>query len=212
MTQAAYHGARPETARAVCVFLHGRGQTPGDMIGSVLARLDAPGLRYILPAAPEKAWYDAKAVEAMTDETARQLDAALARVDGAVAEAKATGLPVVLAGFSQGACMTAEYIMRGGAVDAAAILTGCRVGAASDGLPQAALGALPVYASCGDADSWIPLWAFRALLGELSDAGARLRAEVFPGRAHEVSDTECAELSALLSSAAAGRPALEGAA
>jgi phospholipase/carboxylesterase len=117
---------------------------------------------------------------------------------------------LVVAGFSQGACLAVEYLMRGGRADALAVLTGCRVGAASDGLPRADLGGLPVYASCGDADPWIPLWAFHRMLGDLSKSGARLRADVLPGRPHAVADAECGELIRLLGAVAARAPALGG--
>ncbi|MGS4945430.1 alpha/beta hydrolase [Meridianimarinicoccus sp. RP-17] len=212
MTQASHHGATPDSARAVCVFVHGRGQTPEDMVAGILSRLDAPDVHFVLPRAPRGAWYDARAVDPLAEVTAAQLSDALGIVGRAVEDARTTcpGVPVILAGFSQGACVAAEYLMRGGQADALAALTGCRVGAASSGLPRADLRALPVYASCGDADPWIPLWAFHRMLGDLSAAGVRLRADVLPGRPHTVSDAECAELSGLFSAIAVGAPALGG--
>lgn len=214
MTQTVTCGVAPGLARAVCVFVHGRGQSPEEMVGTVLARLDPGPVRFVLPRAPRGAWYDARAVDPLTDRTAAQLDEALAAIAAAAetARAECPGVPLVLAGFSQGACLAVEYLMRGGAADAAAILTGCRVGASDEGLPRRDLHRLPVYAACGDADSWIPLWAFQKALGDLAASGARLRADILPGRAHDVSATEGAELSRLLAALASGAPALEGAA
>lgn len=214
MTRTAYHGAEASTARAVCVFVHGRAQSPEEMAETVLPRLDAPGLRFVLPRAPREAWYDAKAVDALTEATAAQLAEALGIVGQVVEHARGEcpGVPLVVAGFSQGACLAVEYLMQGGRADAAAMLTGCRVGAPSDDLPKAPLSGLPVYATCGDADPWIPLWAFQKAVGELAAAGARVRSDVFPGRPHEVSDAECAELSRLLRAVSDGALPLEGAA
>ena len=214
MMRTAYHGVPASAARAVCVFVHGRGQTPQEMIGAVLLRLDAPGLRFVLPVAARGTWYDARAADPLTDATVLQLDTALgqlAEVMDAV-RADCSGLPVVLAGFSQGACLAMEFLMRGGPVDGAAILTGCRVGAPSETLPRAPLAGRPVYMSCSDNDPWIPLWAFQKAVGEVAACGARIRADILPARAHEASDVECAELSRLLSAVAAGEPALEGSA
>jgi phospholipase/carboxylesterase len=211
-TRTAYHGAAADAARAVCVFLHGRGQTPEDMVATILGRVDAPGVRFVLPAAPATGWYAAKAVDPMTPATAAQLERALAVVGSAIAAARAAspGVPLVLAGFSQGACLTLEWLMRAGGVAAAAVLTGCRVGAPGDDLPRRALGGVPVYLSCGDADSWIPLWAFHKAVAELAAAGATVRADILPGRAHAVSDAECAEFARMLSALTAGAPAAEG--
>lgn len=212
MSQTVYHGVPASAARAVCVLVHGRGQTPREMIDSVLSRLDTPGVRFVLPAAPGGTWYDARAADPLTDATVSQLDASLGHLADAVTlvRAECPALPVVLAGFSQGACLAVEYLMRGGSVDGAAILTGCRVGAPSDTLPRAALAGLPVYMTCSDEDPWIPLWAFQKAVSEVAASGARIRTDILPGRAHEVADLECAEVSRLLSAVAAGELALGG--
>jgi phospholipase/carboxylesterase len=212
ITRTAYHGATAAAARAVCVFLHGRGQNPVEMVATVLARVDAPAVRFVLPAAPAAGWYDARAIAPMTPATAKQLDAALEVIGGAIAEARAAcpGAPVVLAGFSQGACLTLEWLMRAGGVAAAAVLTGCRVDAPDDDLPRRDLGGVPVYMSCGDADDGIPLWAFRKAADELAATGAQVRTEILPGRPHAVSDAECAALARLLGTITAGAPAAEG--
>jgi phospholipase/carboxylesterase len=214
MTRTTYHGATADAARAVCVFLHGRGQTPEEMFATVLSRVAAPGVRFVLPRAPGGAWYDAKAVAPMNEATGVQLDAALEAVGAAIDGARAASprVPLILAGFSQGACLTLEWLMRRGGVDAAAMLTGCRAGAPAEDLPRGDLHGLPVYASCGDADPWIPLWAFQKAVGEMATSGARVRAEILPGRPHLVSDAECTEVSRFLAAFASGTPALEGAA
>jgi len=206
MTQTAYHGGSAKVARAVCVFAHGRGQTPNDMVDTILSRLAVPDVRFVLPRAPRPAWYDAKAVDPLTDQTRAQLDEALEVLADAVTQARAElpGLPLIVGGFSQGACLATEYLMRGGAADAAVLLTGCRVGAAGDALPVADLSGLPVYAANSDADPWIPLPDWHRAVADLAGAGARLRCDVVPGRGHEASDTECLAFADLLSSVCSG--------
>ena len=124
MAETLTSGASTQTARAVCVFLHGRGQSAAQMQEEVIARLDAPDVHFVLPQAPAPAWYDAKAVDPMTEATAVQLDAALSlmKADIASATAAAPGRPLVIAGFSQGACLSTEYLLRGGKADAAVLL------------------------------------------------------------------------------------------
>lgn len=208
-------GARGQEAKAICVFVHGRGQSPEEMQGHVLARLAAPGVAFILPRAPTGAWYAARAVDPLTQVARAELSEAVDHLAAAIAAGRAElpGLPLLLAGFSQGACLSIEYVCAGlPPPEALAALTGCRVGVASDNRPDAMPAGLPVYLSGGDADPWIPVEAFADAALSLGRAGAKLRADLFPGRGHEVSDAEIAMLEAMLADLAGGRsPHMEAA-
>jgi phospholipase/carboxylesterase len=198
-------GAAPGQASVACLFLHGRGQTPDEMVRTVLDRVGLHSVHCCLPAAVGKSWYDAKAVEPLTDLTQAQVGAALDLVAAEMAALAHLGFSperIVLAGFSQGGCVALEYaLQRGGALGGLCLLTACRVGGATGSRP---LPGLPVYAGCGDADSWIPLPHFTAALGDLGTAGARVRADIFPGRPHEVCDAEVAALRGMLQAVAIG--------
>lgn len=201
-------GATGSAVTALCVLVHGRGQSPEEMESHILARLDAPDVAFALPRAPAGAWYDARAVDPLTDRTRQQLAAALDGLHGDIAALRQAypGLPLLLAGFSQGACLSIEYVCRGEAApDALVALTGCRVGTAACDRPDAAPRDLPVYLSGSDADPWIPLDAMTAAALNLGRSGVRLRADVFPDRAHEASDAEIAMLASMLADLAAGR-------
>jgi phospholipase/carboxylesterase len=206
-------GARAAEAKAVCIFVHGRGQSPEEMERHVLKRLAAPGVAFILPRAPAGAWYAARAVDPLTPVAHAELSAAIDHLAAAVAAARGElpGRPLVLAGFSQGACLAIEYACAGlPAPDALVAFTGCRVGVAADERAQALAGGLPVYLSGADADPWIPVEAFADAAQSLGRQGARLRADLFPGRAHEVSEPEVAMLAAILADLVGGRaPRLE---
>lgn len=189
-----------------CVLLHGRGQNPGDMQDMIIRHLDVTALRFVLPKSAGPGWYAARAVDPLTDQTRGELALALAQL-GAIMAAQSG--PVLLAGFSQGACLAAEYLLSGAALPAAACLfTGCRVGLPGDGLPQAPLSGLPVYLSGGDADPWIPRDAFHRAHADLTGAGARARTDLFPGRSHSVSDPELTMLQAMLLAVQGGCDAL----
>ena len=198
-------GVALDRARVVCVFVHGRGQSPEVMQQDVLRHLATPGVAYVLPRAPGGSWYAARAVDALTDQSRAELGRSLLGLAG-VMDRVGTGLPLLLAGFSQGACLALEYgFAHGPWPGGLAALTGCRVGQDHDARPARDLGALPVYLSGGDADPWIPVAAFAGAVAALGAAHARLRADVFPGRAHEVSATEIAVLDGMLADLAAGR-------
>lgn len=208
-------GAKAAEAKAICVFVHGRGQSPEDMQSHVLARLSAPAVAFVLPRAPQGAWWDARAVDPLTPVARAQLSTALDHLAAAVAASRGElpGRPLLLAGFSQGACLAIEYLCAGlPPPDALAAFTGCRVGVAADGRSEAAPVGVPAYLSGGDADPWIPVAAFADAAQSLGRQGARLRADLFPGRGHEVSDPEIAMLDAMLNDLAAGRgPRMEAA-
>lgn len=208
-------GASGSAARALCVLVHGRGQSPEEMESHILRRLAPVDVAFSLPRAPRGAWYDARAVDPLTDASRAQLGEALRQLAEEIADLRAEhpGLPLLLAGFSQGACLSIEYASLGTAPPQALVaLTGCRVGTAQCDRADAAPAGLPVYLSGSDADPWIPVDAMMAAARNLGQRGTKLRADVFPGRAHEVSDAEIAMLHCVLEDLASARVPSMGAA
>jgi phospholipase/carboxylesterase len=180
------------------------------MQSHIVERLDVPDVTFVLPRADGGVWYEARAIDPLTADARKALNASLEQVSRDVAEAKATygeDLPLVLAGFSQGACLVLEYAFAGHAVPEALVaFTGCRVGVAADDRPHKLSDGLPIYLTGSDADPWIPIGAFCEAARELGEGRARLRMDVLPGRAHEVSDAEIAMLQSILNDLAAGGP------
>jgi phospholipase/carboxylesterase len=199
-----YLGAKPEDAKVICVFVHGRGQSPEMMQEHVISRLSETGVAYILPRAGNGSWYAARAVDALTETTNTQLSSALVRIHGLM---NTHAKPMMLGGFSQGACVVIEYAMKYGPWNGALVsLTGCRVGVQKDDRPIVNLDGLPTYLTGADADPWIPAQAYGEAAQALSLARARLRSDVFPGRAHEVSDTEIGVFGTMLQALISGKP------
>lgn len=204
-----YRGADPTKAKVLCVFVHGRNQSPEEMEAAVISRLSARDVAFALPRAEGKTWYNARAIDPLTDTTRAELANSLNGLAKIVSDlrGKAPGVPLVLAGFSQGACLSLEHGFSGRAApDAVVAFTGCRVGVTTDDRSAALPSGLPVYLSAGSADPWIPVTAFAEAATALGQAEARLRCDVFPGRPHEVSDAEIAMLNSVLTDLAAGHP------
>ncbi|WP_211216589.1 alpha/beta hydrolase [Yoonia vestfoldensis] len=207
MVQPVFHGADPGDAKVICIVVHGRGQTQADMMDSIVARVAVPDVRFVLPKSEGHGWYAARAIDPLTDETLVEMHNGVRQVTTLIKaeRAAAPDVPVLLCGFSQGACLSVETLMcQPTIVDAACLFTACRIGAETDNLPRKPLDGLNVYASCGDADPWIPAQAHHRMLADLTRAGARLRSDMFPGRPHEVTDTEIAALSGMLRALAHG--------
>lgn len=215
MVDPIYLGAKSDDAEVLCIVVHGRGQTQQDMQASIVDRLDVKGVRFALPKSANVGWYAARAIDPLTDATLIDLHNGVREIAGLIADEKdrAPRRPVLLCGFSQGACMAMELLMcQPTLVDAACLLTACRVGSEQDTLPLSQLAGLAVYATCGDDDPWIPQNAHYRMLGDLTRAGARIRTDMFPGRPHQVSDTEIAVIAGMLRDLAAGRRVFDGAA
>jgi phospholipase/carboxylesterase len=207
-------GATADRARVLCILVHGRNQSPEAMEAAIVRHLSTPDVGFALPRAGDKCWYRALAVDPLAAETKAELATSLVDLAALVRSLRtdAPGKPVVLAGFSQGACLSLEHAFTGSDAPAAVVaLTGCRVGVAGDDRPSRLRPGLPVYLSAGQDDPWIPLPAFAQAAVELGTGGATLRMDVFPDRPHEVSAAEISMLDAVLSDLAAGRvPAFGG--
>lgn len=201
-------GATVDKAKVLCVFVHGRNQSPEEMETAVIGRLSAADVHFALPRASEQCWYKALAVAPLTEDTRKEIGGSLADLAALIRalRAQAPGRALVLAGFSQGACLSLEHAFTGtDRPDAVMAFTGCRVGVATDDRPSRLNSGLPVYLTAGSDDPWIPLPAFAAAVVELGQAGAALRLDVFPARPHEVSAPEIAMLDTVLTDLAAGR-------
>ena len=135
----------------------------------------------------------------------------LAVLESIVSELAASGIPsdrVILAGFSQGACLTLEYVARHPRrYGALAGLTGGLIGPpGSLGGYEGSLEGTPVFLGSGDPDPHVP-WArveeTAEILGRL---GADVELERYPGRPHTVSEDELLRLDSLVERALAASP------
>jgi phospholipase/carboxylesterase len=201
-------GVAPAEADVLCIFVHGRTQSPEDMMEQVIGQLSVRGVSYCLPRATGNSWYAARATDALTDPTREELQKSLEYINGLVGALRRAGgreKPLLIGGFSQGACLSLEYAMTFGPWNGAMVnLTGCRVGQAADLRPAQDLDGMPVYLTGSDQDPWIPVSAFAEASEALGRARARLRCELFPGRTHQASEMEVAAVDAILQDLAEG--------
>ncbi len=200
-------GAPLGSGAAAVVLLHGRDQDPAWMYDHVVDRLtlsvaDVP-ITWIAPAAPGRSWYAGRVHDPLS-ETLAERERAAELVDRLVDSAVEQGHDsVVLAGFSQGACLVADHLLRRRCRFAAAVIwTGAAFGPPGTPWPgppgPVTLEGLPVLLTNGDADAWVPLAATESLGDVLRARGARVELRVQPGRGHEVADDEIAAAATLL--------------
>ena len=84
-------GALPDRAKVLCLFVHGRNQSPEGMVVSVIRRLSVPDVAFALPRAGAGTWYGARAVDPLTAATRSELAISLDGLAAALAELRAAG-------------------------------------------------------------------------------------------------------------------------
>ena len=186
------------------VLMHGRTLTP-DTMKVIAGRIALGDIRYVLPAADGNTWYP-KPFQAPIAENEPNLSAAIAHYEAIVARLLAEGLAprrLVIGGFSQGACLTAEYLFRhprrlGGAI----MWTGGLIGPpGTTWPPRTELQGMPAYITTSQSDPFVPPARVRETADWLISSGAVTTAQLFAARDHTVSDAEIAAARQLISGA-----------
>lgn len=201
LEQVTWAGAPATGARAAAVVVHGRDQDPEYML-AVLERIAVDDVTYLLPRAAGRTWYPGRFTE---PESRNQpaLDHALATVEDALARLAAAGFGperTVLVGFSQGACLLTELLLRaprrfGGA----ALLTGGFFGPPGHVPgPGGSLDATPVLLASSRHDTWVPLTRVAETAAVLRERGAEVAERVYDDREHLVNDDAVAATRELL--------------
>jgi phospholipase/carboxylesterase len=188
-----YHGAPLGDARLAVINLHGR-ELGAESAVELAARLALPGIIHVIPGAAERTWYPASFLAPLATNQPR-LDEALARVGDLVRE---LALPIVLLGFSQGACLALEYLVRHGGVAGAVAFTGGLIGPPGTTWSSTAIAGTPVLLTTSDVDTWVPLARVQDTATTLTASGATVDLHVLAGRAHLVDDREIAAARAFL--------------
>jgi predicted esterase len=184
-------GPDPAAARAVCVLLHGRGRDAADVL-SLAERIGLPDVAFLAPAARDNTWYPLSFL-APLEQNEPHLSSALATV-GALLGALGDLARVVLGGFSQGACLAAEFALRnprryGGLL----LYTGGAIGPPGTEWPaRGSFAGTPAYLGTSDPDAWVPAERVRETAALLRAQDAQVAAELFPGQDHLVNDAEIA--------------------
>ncbi|MCJ8504031.1 phospholipase [Kocuria flava] len=186
-----HHGAHPDEADLVVYAAHGRGQTP-DYMARVADRIGLDGVAWVLPAAHDSTWYPQGFLAPEADNQPR-LDQALEAVDTHLRELLAPGRPPVVAlGFSQGACLLAEHLLRARPRLAGAVLhTGGYVGPAEKdwtAVPGRRLSDLVVEMFTAQEDDWVPLHRVEATGAALRALGATVELTVYDDPEHHLND------------------------
>lgn len=177
------------------VLVHGRTQSPQDMRVHA-ERLALDNVTFLFPLATGNTWYPGLFMAPIADNEPA-LSAAIGHYEAIVSDLIAKGTPahrIVVGGFSQGACLTSEFLARHPRRYAATILwTGGLIGPAGTVWPlRPILSGMPAYITTAENDPWVPTDRVRETYDWLRQSGARPELDIFEDREHGVLDVEIA--------------------
>jgi len=191
-----YHAGAPlGQATGAVILLHGRGGPARDIL--TLSRALAPAntpIAFLAPQGDGFTWYpNSFLVERELNQPF--LDSALARVQSVVDETVAAGIPlnrIVIAGFSQGACLATEFIATHPARYAGLIAwTGGLIGPQGSDLSHAGdLAGTPALFASSDPDAWVPFQRVEESARIYTAMGAQVTLRRFPDKPHSISGEE----------------------
>jgi predicted esterase len=187
-------------AAGAIILLHGRGASAESILG-LYDEIGDASLVALAPQAAGHTWYP-QSFLAPIQANQPYLDSALSKIESIVAEVLAAGIAgerIAILGFSQGACLTTEFVARHPRRYGAAMgLTGGLIG--PEGTPRNYPGSLagtPVFLGSSDPDPHVPFWRVEETRDVLSKMGAEIDLRRYPGMGHTVNEEEvdvCREL------------------
>jgi predicted esterase len=186
-------GAPVAEAKGAVVLLHGRGGSAEDIL-SLAQPLYSEGLAYLAPQAAGHTWYP-NSFLAPREANEPYLSSALAKVGSVLAEIEAAGISrdrILIAGFSQGACLATEFVASNPSRYAGLIaFTGGLIGPPDANLHhEGSLAGTPALFLSGDPDPHVPWQRVQASAAELQSMGALVTARRYPGRPHTITAEE----------------------
>lgn len=200
-----YAGRPLDEADRAVILLHGRGATAQSIL-SLTDHFERFDFAYVAPQARGNTWYPYRFI-APLDQNEPYLSSALQVIDDLVADLGAKGISqerIVLGGFSQGACLAAEYVARrarryGGLF----VFSGGLIG--PEGIVwnyEGSLDGTPIFIGCSDRDAHIPLFRVKESTKALEALGGDVIEKIYPGMGHTVNQDEIDHAVSILDSIA----------
>jgi phospholipase/carboxylesterase len=197
-------GTPLDDAKKVLLMMHGRGSSAQDIL-SLTRYLEADDFAFIAPQATQNTWYPYSFLAPLAQNEpglSSALDVVKSIVTRLQAELGFAYRDIYLLGFSQGACLTLEYVARnpqrfGGVFG----LSGGLIGPEGT-LPEKEgdLAQTPIFLGCSDLDSHIP--KDRVLESEhvLGGMNARVLTKLYKNFGHTVNDDELKIVNRMIAS------------
>lgn len=185
-------GADLSAATAAVVLVHGRGATAEGMI-DMAADLERDGVAFLAPQAAARTWYPNSFLEPV-EQNEPGRTSGLGVLSALVDRTAERGVPadrVMFVGFSQGACLASEFVVRnprryGGL----AALSGGLIGESLDDEYAGDLDGTPAFVGCSDVDPHIPVDRVHDTTAVLEALGADVEERIYEGMGHGINTDE----------------------
>ena len=182
-------------SNAVMIMVHGRNAGPGNIL-ELAPALGHPTFTYLAPTAAGGTWYPYSFMaETSTNEPG--LSSALHALGALVDRVTASGVSarrILLLGFSQGACLSAEFAVRHAARFGGVVLfSGGLIGPPGTTWDYpGSFDGTPIFLGCSDVDAHIPKGRVDESAVVFERMGASVTKRIYPGMGHLVTDDEIA--------------------
>ncbi|WP_025763783.1 alpha/beta hydrolase [Dyadobacter tibetensis] len=202
LDRAMKRGAPLEHAEKAMIMIHGRGATAQGIL-DLYQYFDYPHIAYLAPQAEGGSWYP-KSFMAPLQDNEPGISRGLATIDELMVGLEDIyGLlprDIYLLGFSQGACLSLEYVARHAREYAGIFgLSGGLIG--PDETKRDYLGSLadtPVLLGCSDVDFHIPRQRVEESGAILQRLGAKVTVQLYPDFGHNIHDNEIDYINSIL--------------
>jgi predicted esterase len=177
----------------VMIMIHGRNAAPANIL-TLVPQFNRWDFTYLAPAAADGTWYPLSFL-AERERNEPGITSGLSTIERLVNDVVARGIPrqrIVLLGFSQGACLTAEFAAShadryGGVV----IYSGGLIGPPGTTWPYPGqFGGTPIFLGCSDVDAHVPQARVLESAEVFTRMGATVTQRIYPGMGHLVNEDE----------------------
>lgn len=194
-------GSQPDEADVAVLLIHGRGATASNIL-SLANSFPKEGVAYVAPEASGNTWYPYSFLVPV-ERNQPGLNSALQVIHDQMSALVDQGVPyerIVLAGFSQGACLASEFAARhprryGGI----GVLSGGLIGETiTREAYSGSLEGTPVFMGCSDVDPHIPIERVHESEEVFLQLNARVDKRIYPGMDHIINEEEIERMTQMI--------------
>lgn len=186
-------GRKIEEAEKALIMLHGRGAPAEDILG-LASHLAVSDFALFAPQATNYTWYPYSFL-VPPRQNEPWLSSALGLLSDLVSDINRAGIEsenIYFTGFSQGACLTLEFITRnarkwGGAAAFTGGLIGDRIYAENY---QGDFDGMPIFIGSSDPDPHVPVTRVKETTRILTGMNASMQEKIYPDLGHTISGNE----------------------
>ncbi len=199
--QLVYSGKPIGEASKVLIMIHGRGGSAADIL-SLAGHLDVGGFALIAPQATNNSWYPNSflAPPASNEPWLSSALDVLKKTMDELVEAGISKDQVYFLGFSQGACLSLEFVTRnaakfGGVVAFTGGLIGDKIYPSNY---QGSFEQTPVFIGSSNPDPHVPVERVHATTNILKSMHANVIEKIYNGMGHTINQDEIAQANAIV--------------